>query len=757
MKRPIGRSLLMLGTAICVTHATAAQAQQADAAPDSRASASDTSGDIVVTAQRREERLQDVPVSLSAISDELIRSQIVIAPEDIARLAPGVSATVYGTIRNGASYTIRGQGASALGNDIAVVTYFDEVATSAPGPGYMFDLDSVNVLKGPQGTLFGRNTTGGAVLLVPQAPTNELEGYVDVSLGNYSLKRIQAALNIPLAEDKILLRLAADVFRRDGFTRDINTGRDYDDRNYHAFRGTLLIRPAEWLENKTLINFSYAFGNQAGASMVNVDPAGRSAAVFRGLAAEVTAQQERGPRRVAYNLQNGESIFRALAINNVTTFHLSDDTMLKNIFGYRDSRVVNATDVDGTIFPVIGYLHPPAGWQTFPYPDPSQKAISEELQINGTALDDSLSYTTGVYYERRNPAKKDSYDLFYYFNPSAVTFRNNFKYDRSLGVYAQITYAFTEQLKATFGGRYTWDKRHQISSTYPVATGCSGGFCNLDQRVKFDAPTYTLNLQYTPQRDLMVYVASRRGYKSGGFNAISASSASSFASFAPEYVTDYELGAKGVFRIAETTVRTNLALYRSNFRDRQVLTSIFNGTINNVTVNAGKGNIQGVEFDGSVDVSSRLILSMSFALTDAKFTYLTLNGIDYSSQRLPMVSKYSINLSGEYIFVKSEDLGEISMSANYSWQSKFAASLATTGSGESTNPLGPLTPGYGQLNMRIDWRDVAGRDGDIGIFATNILNKTHMIAYSDLYNVIGYSTALYNEPRMFGVQVRQRF
>jgi iron complex outermembrane receptor protein len=744
--------------ALSMSSPALAEDPTADIAADAVEAPAD-SGAIIVSARRKNERLQDVPLSVNVLGTEAIRNQAIVGPEDIARLTPGIAATTSGTVRNGSSYTIRGQGQTS-GGDIAVVTYFNDVATSTPGPGFIFDLANVQVLKGPQGTLFGRNTTGGAVLLTPQMPTNDTEGYLDLTVGSYSHRRVQAAVNVPLIDDKLLLRVATDLYWRKGFTRDVDTGQDYDDRNYKAVRAILLAKPSDVIENMTSFHYSFADGNQAGTSLINIKPGSTYATRYPGIIAEVEAQQKRGPRLVRYGYQDGRSVFRALAMDNTTTVHLSDTVQLKNIIGYRDTRVLNFDDTDGTIYPATTFFAHP-GWQTYAYPDPPLKGLSEELQLSGKAFSSKLDFTTGLYYERRNPATEDGYDLSSSFGGAPVV-GQALRYDRSFGIYAQLAYEVLPRLTFTAGGRYTWDSRHQIASRYIEARGCeasaalSGYYCRLDQSAKFHAPTYTLNLQYKVNRDVMFYATNRRGYKSGGFNTAFPSMA--YSSYRPEYVTDYEAGVKGAGSIASVPVRLNAAVYRTNFKDKQISGRVYgdDGAVYNVALNSGHGHVQGIELDGAFSPIPQFELSGSFAYTDGKYKSLISGGIDYSNQPIAGVSKYKYSVNGTLKILDEDQVGQVSAVASYSWQSKFSGTLNTS-TLFTTNPLGSLTPAYDQLNLRLNWNSVLGSKLDASVAASNLLNKTYIIFLSDAYDTQGYTRGTYNEPRMINFEVRYRF
>ncbi len=215
-------------------------------APAQAQSNSDNSADIIVTARRVEERLQDVPISITVFNQAQLTKNNVVNAADLAINTPSLTANSNFGSQN-SSFAIRGF-VQENGTSPAVGVYFNDVvspraasngipAGDGAGPGAFFDLQNVQVLKGPQGTLFGRNTTGGAVLLVPQKPTDKFEGFVKGAIGNYGMREGQAVLNVPLS-DTFRVRLGVDRMKRDGYLHNTSGvgPKDFDDVNYWAAR-----------------------------------------------------------------------------------------------------------------------------------------------------------------------------------------------------------------------------------------------------------------------------------------------------------------------------------------------------------------------------------------------------------------------------------------------------------------------------------------------------------------------------------------
>jgi iron complex outermembrane recepter protein len=266
-------ALAALGYALPAAAQTAQTPQAIQVAEAPAAEQSVALEEVVVTARRREESLQDVPVSITAISGAQLEQRGLTSVQDLRTIAPGVN--ISGQNRDDAQFFVRGTSLLVqVGqhNLPSTATYFAEVPSNAAGPGTLFDMSSVQILKGPQGTLFGRNTTGGAVLFEPQKPVNHNEGYVDVSGGNYDFHQVEGALNWAAIPDVVALRLAGTTSRREGFTTSIVTGQKLDDRNFDGARLSLLLTPIDGLESETIADWRHRDGNGNSEVIRGFDP-----------------------------------------------------------------------------------------------------------------------------------------------------------------------------------------------------------------------------------------------------------------------------------------------------------------------------------------------------------------------------------------------------------------------------------------------------------------------------------------------------
>ncbi|MDE8652238.1 TonB-dependent receptor [Novosphingobium album (ex Liu et al. 2023)] len=426
--------------------------------------AQDAGGDIVVTARRTEERLQDVPISITVYSDKQISNKNIVSGADLATFTPSLSANSrYGS--ETATFAIRGFVQENFTSP-SVATYFADVVGpraqggtsggNGAGVGQFFDLQNVQVLKGPQGTLFGRNTTGGAVLIVPQKPTDNLEGYVEGSYGNLGMYRFQGVLNVPLA-DTFKVRLGVDRQKRDGYIHN-QSGigpKDYGDVDYWAFRLGILAELTPDIENYTLARYSRSDTNGPYGRLIAANatgcrdgvpssfPAPSAGSTASYLAPLACSQYLARAKAQGYGYWDVESNaldpflkINQWAISNTTTWNVSDSITLKNIASYQEFKQSQSYNIgsDNYVMPALTVLGTPNPFAGMPFtwvglnPDVNagnieQWTATEEFQVQGRTADGRLNYVLGGYYEKSGPTSpfQGSYSPISTMLPSAST------------------------------------------------------------------------------------------------------------------------------------------------------------------------------------------------------------------------------------------------------------------------------------------------------------------------------------------------
>lgn len=823
-------SRLATATALAVVLATPAYAQGTS---EEGASAS---GDIIVTARRSEERLQDVPISITVLDQETLSKRNIISTADIGAYVPSLSVnSQFGPEKS--SFVIRGF-TQAYHTAPTVGVYFaDVIAPRANGPttagngagvGSMFDLENLQVLKGPQGTLFGRNTTGGAILLVPTKPKDKLEGYVQGTYGRYDQRRVEAVLNVPLS-DTFKVRAGVDWNKRDGYIKNhsgIGPSR-YRDVDYFAARLSVLADLTPDLENYTIFSYSKSDTNGDVTKNTICDPTHGFGLFACDQIARQTARGD-GMWDVESDLEDPLQKIEQWQAINTTTWRASDTLTIKNIASYSEYREDASFSLWGTNYrypafiPFVGGTHFTKtlnlelglkGHTT------AQWTFTEELQFQGTAADGKLNWQAGAYIEISKPLGWNSQLVDIFANCSDI---QNFvcsdplgighlsddstkDYFNDKGLYAQATYKLSDQFSITGGFRYTWDKQRDLAQRlnvvqFPPASGNWLSFCqpqvdpatgnlvvatapttdpstcNVTRKISSKRPTWTIDLQYRPVDDVMLYTKWSRGYRMGAITTNSIG----FEEVGPEKVDTYEIGAKATFRGAVPGY-FNITGFYNDFRDQQLtLNTVVNrgpngnpaaghrGPIDYTqlvqpaapNVNAGKSRMWGVEADLSIRPFEGLKLDVSYAYLNTKLKDITLPPLPIyyamllpataQGGPLPLSPKNRISVTGTYTLPLDESIGKISLGATFTHTDK------NQGTSPSATPV-YLVKASDLLNLNVDWNNAFSSPVDLSFYMTNVTNEARILFPSQAYHTIGIDGGHVNEPRMWGVRVKYRF
>jgi iron complex outermembrane receptor protein len=745
-----------------------------------QASASAGLEEIVVTARRREEKLQSVPITVTAFTAADITAKNIVTGQDLTIFVPSLA--INDNVGLGPGFVLRGQG-DTIGAGPGVVAYFAEVPLisgqtaigefqGGAGPGLFYDLENIQALQGPQGTLFGRNTTGGAILITPQKPTNAFEGYGQITIGSYNWHEFEGAINVPIVSDKVLLRLSTDISMRDGYTKDVGPffpGKDYDNRDYWSFRGSLVLRPTDDFENYTIVSSRYSHTNGPGGSLHGADTKTGILEPFGAAAVDayLAAQDARGPRETSLSDDQKYKEWN-YGVVNVSRFDLSENLTLKNIAGFQvDLNSIGFTDRDYTSFARQDIVMPPGRqWAN------ASEQYDDELQLSGKSLNDKLTWVIGGFLEFGHPIGQPGFDVNSAMDGAGPGMPFLYTIDikggvteRSQAVYGQATYdlgdlwSALDGLKLTGGYRYTWDYKSAFSSIVIPAFGnlCAigpglGPNCILSQNGHFHAPTWTAGLDYQVTPNTLVYVTGRRGYKSGGFNLSLAAENSPFADFKPELVTDVEIGAKSDWEIFGMKARTNIDAYHTDYSDIQTtITVTLNNLATPITENAASATIEGVEFQGTLLPVAGTELTVDWSFMAAKFnSYFSPIGGDLSGIQFNYAPKNTLTATARYHLPIPEELGDLSLAAIYSVRSE-------ENGGATDFFQSSRIQGYSLLNLRADWKGVYGLPLDVSLFATNVTDKLYVTQNAESFAPQGILGLNYGEPRMIGAQIRYHF
>ena len=726
--------------------------------------------EVIVTARRREENLQTVPITVSAFSADELRADNITSAQELSMFVPTL--VINNNAGSGSAFVLRGQGA-VQGAQPGVLAYFAEAPMiSAPtalglvqgglAAGQFYDLQSVDVLEGPQGTLFGRNTTGGAVLISPQLPTNRQEGYGQVTFGEYDWRGFEAAVNVPVVADKLLLRAAGDVSAREGYTRDVGpyfAGRDYDNLNHQSLRLSALWRPVPQFENHLVVAGYYRDQNGQGGSLLAVNPNSLATAAYPSISVYLTEQQARGPRRTSLSTAQ---VDRELTYGffDITRWTLNDQLTLRNIAAYQaDKNTVGLFDSDYSPFVLqdVSSAHSWAG---------TGQQYSEEVQLSGLSLQGRLQWVGGTYLQYNKPTDTPELDVTEPFQQANGSFASTTivaqggATERSYAAYGQASYELgglspiPEGLKLTAGYRYTWDLESAFSNLYIpqfgnacALTSGSTPNCMLTSSALFQAPTWTLALEDRIGPHTFVYVTGRRGYKSGGFNLLTPLQ-SLYSHYQPEHVTDVEVGLKSGWNLLGMPIRSNVDAFHADYADIQRIVAVqANGITTAVIENAAAATIEGIELRSVARPTNLIDLFLNYSYLNAKYTrYISPLAGDLSGLTFPFTARNKVSLGASYRLPLAPGLGELSVSANYSYQS-------STNGGPDFAPSNEMGS-YGLVNLRVEWSRVMASAFDVSLFVTNATDKVYEVKESGTYSAYGVTGAVYGEPRIIGAQLR---
>ena len=753
------RAYLLVMAALAGPGASGPAFAQQAAAPAGQASVLE---EIVVTARRREEALQSVPVAVTAFTAETIREHKIETGEDLQHFVPSLYINSGTGLRTLQTFTLRGQGNGG------VVTYFSQVPLSNGGlPGFYYDLENLQVLNGPQGTLFGRNTTGGAILFEPKRPTNKLEAYGQMTLGGYDWHEFEGMVNVPVVDDRVMVRLAMQRKQRDGYTTDIGTrfpGRTYDADDYWAFRAGVTLKLGDRLENYTVVDSYYSHTTGGGVKMIASNIAGSNLRFYPTYAALAAQQAAGGPRTT---MMDGDQLDKMnnLGVTNITRYEITDALTFQNIFGMRQTRYLRRWDLDGMAVPVLNEFTT-EGWSS------QLRAYSDEPQLQMKLLGGKLDMVVGAFWTVSTPfsTNETSAVTLGGINPATPTHQYSAASFGARAVFGQGTLdlgALAEGLdgiKLTGGVRYNRDYGSSKAGNAVIATGvCTnnpGRFfpnCVGEAGASFSATTWTAGIDYQITPQVLLYAASRRGYRQGGFNGNAPTPET--RKYNPEYVQDYEVGIKADWQVGDLQGRTNLAAYHSDYTNIQRSILVPPATPGappaNITENAAKAKIQGVEFQAILKPTEQVDLQASWSYTHSKYlAYFSPIEGDLSGFAFPNTPLNKINLTGRYHIPIEPTLGS-DLSAAVTWTHQSHVKQLT----QTATTYLPLAtqPAYSLLDLRLDWRDVGGHPLDLSAFVTNVTNKTYRTGTLDLLTSLGYITGLYNQPRMWGFQIRYRY
>jgi len=771
--RRIGLGIMRLALPLLVAHSAQAQSasssQETGVEPSSEYATSATPiEEVTIIARRRQESLQEVPIAVTVLGEDFLRLHDVGQFDDVQKHAPSLGVTTTGNSTNVPLISLRGQRPSEtiLSVDPAVAMYFAEIVmTPSHGTNLsLYDLESVQVLKGPQGTLFGRNITGGAVLFSPMKPSLDSEGYAEFTLGDYGLLGVEGAVNLPV-DPRWQLRLSGKSVKREGYQRNrannVLAGDKAWDENSIALRLSLL-HETEMLESWSILswdrNDSKARVPVLEAWNPDADAGALLAAAFD-LDATLARLGGHDYTQVETDVDGFEDTENRFFANH-TSWKFANAVTLKNILGYRKVDWRSRFETDGSAEALLG---PPASGE----PGTTEaEQFSEELQLLGTAFDQQLDWIVGAYYYRMQGTQFTRANILAPFLATNPQVAGGDVDNRAYAVFAQGSYQLTDSWSLTLGARQTWDQR-EVSVTTTKAGQCvveddarnplPDNACERSEDKDYQSPTWLLSASYQPRDTLMVYGSVGSGYRTGGIN-LRAQTSLELKPYDEETVLNYEFGIKADWQWGEWALRSNFATFWQDYQDIQrTQAQEVADEVRTTTENAAEATIRGAELEIWLVPVEGLELSLNYSYLDAEFDkYIDNSGTDLSDSPFVWVAPHTLAANMRYSWPVGDDDGDVSLQLSYYYQDEVESSDTSGFADPKLRAVG-RQDGYGLVSARLDWERMLGSAFDLAIFGKNLTDEKYAIGGIDLLDNLGLATRVYGAPRTWGVSLRYSY
>jgi iron complex outermembrane receptor protein len=723
--------------------------------------------EVVVTAQKRPERLQDVPIAVSSISAPALAAQNVHSLQDLTARIPSFVATEsagYG----GAPLSIRGIGGANGGgeflSDEPVAVYIDGVyvARLSVATSDLVDIDSIDVLRGPQGSLYGRNATAGALVITTKRPTNQFEGQAQAGLDTLNDYRGEIDISGPLIKEKVLGRLAAAYSNLGGFGTNVLSGKPVNSGEDTTLRGSLRLLPTERLTVDVIGEY---FDQHFQPGLFRV--------------AKLTGGPADSPFILRPDFQNAlnhsqyeasEHVYNHIRTNAVTIVaDLQEDAFrLNSTSGYRTFDVDGLADSDNAApSDLTGY---PA-LRSYNAAHLRNEQYTEELRISSPLSQTRFSWTGGIDYIH----EKNAVDPFEIYNNAAyfklgtdATFRA-FQSADSASAYGDASYELLKGLTLRLGGRYSYDQK-SFNDTQRVVT-ILGGFSPAVAKAVPSGfavaapPTYYAQavfhnfsgravVDYKVSRDVLVYLSFSQGFKSGGFNAFGLTPA-----FLPETINAYETGVKS--ELLDRRLRINADVFQYDYNNLQVRLPVPTGGVN--IQNAASARVRGAELETAFNPWRGVKLGFNTTYLDAQFTQGVLpevppNALFAFGANIPLQTasivgntmsrapKWQLGLTADYDHpIGPQETLTVGMSYRYQTKEYFLETNQTSPTFQSA--------AWGELGVHATLAKV-GDAWSITAYGENVLNNRHLTQVTPLS---AYPEGTLNLPRRFGVRTALRF
>ncbi len=731
----------------------------------SPAAISDTSAgttglqDIVVTAQKRAENLQNVPISVTAVSGAAVANLHAVTIQGLQGTTPNVQINNFSNTPNSAVFTIRGIGVIEpdpyAGNTVSIVVDGVPQFFSTGALVDLLDIDRIETLRGPQGTLFGANTTGGVINVVNALPTDRFGAKGEATLSNYGGFNVNGVVNTPLS-DTLSARIAASHDEYNGWVTNVVDGSKMGKRNVQVVRGTLKWSPSSTFD--AIASGEYDRGRNGAPIVVNGAYPGEITYVPPGVQNMYQSPCQPGQRCDApdkyFSANNSvPDVSNLNTYKGTLTLNLRDTAIgdITSITGYKKVNVFEYTDQDGTPLSLADTRRRTRAWQ-----------FSQELRTSAR-ITDWWNAIAGAFYIKDHYFLQQDFRLTFA-NPGLMQVNRQDQENYSVSGFLQNYFDITDTLRAQAGIRYTYERTRMDASLdnllnpaglidFEGTNALQLSRINPVDSKSWNNVGWKLGLDWKITDRILAYGNWARGFKSGGFVG-RIGLPSDIGPYNPEKVDTIEVGVKA--DLLDRRLRVNLAGFHTNYRDLQVAQIYFvntpTGPVQGNTIqNAGKAIIKGFELEATAAPVNGLTVTGSLAYLDAKykdFPYLnplTLQTVNLKGARLQNSPEWSANAGATYTI----ELGENKVTANalYSYTaSKFFTNVLNT-------PRSLIQPTH-IVDANLDWT-LPGNRLTVSVWVKNALDNRYLASVYDSPGFAGFAN--YQPPRRFGITLRANY
>ncbi|HLY58437.1 MAG TPA: TonB-dependent receptor [Stellaceae bacterium] len=698
---------------------------------------------VVVTAQKRSESLQSVPVAVTDFKDADLQNKQIVSVVDLGDEVPNLEATKTDQGGSNVNFYIRGIGQNDFisTDDPGVGVYLDGVyiARTAGGLLDLGDISDVEILRGPQGTLFGKNTIGGAVLVTTHEPTFDLTGDVEGRFGERSRMDFSGVLNVPLVDNVAALRISFTDRNQDGYAHSLYDNQDEGSEHHGTLRASFLWLPADSWKVLASADWTHTDQEEIPAYVTDFAPntfvtgPQNAWAIANGVAPWDQRWATGNPFQNYSGFHPGNK-GDVWGTSLTVTKSFSGEAQLKSIFAYRQLDDRTGLDYGGS----------PTGLGNQNV-DVSQNQVSEELIFTDSFLDGRLNLVSGLFFMHEDGRDDILLDLVITGNTSGIeTDTLNLFEGTTYAGYGQLSYKLTDALDFDLGARYSYEDKDDTISVFSLQP--PPGFdviTPMSQTHGWYSLTYRAAANYKITEDAMVYASIATGFKSGGFNG-RPNAGGDFNAYGPEKATTYEVGTKADF--FDKSLRVDLAGFYTEYDDIQEVvnaTDPFTGAPLNLVENAAKATMKGIELEATWAPVPRMKLNLGTGYLYSAFDEIAPGAAITLSNKLPSTPRWTLNAGAQYT-VPLGTFGDLLARADVSWVDRFYWQVQST----------PLDQGgnYALVNAILTYTPPKG-NYQVSFYGKNLFDRTYF-TYADDLSPFAMALAIPGEPRELGVLLR---